>query len=93
LLGGSAETKFSSFELFAARIVSGALGGMAMIQVRPPICHDLLTSTPQPELPHVPSPFLPLAQVHNLWIITFGTLNPICRVFRYFKPPTVFFFG
>ena len=35
---GSAETKFSSFELFAARIVSGALGGTAMIQVRSPIC-------------------------------------------------------
>lgn len=40
LLGSSAETKFSSFELFAARIVSGEypLGGTIMIQVRPPIC-------------------------------------------------------
>ena len=181
LLGSSAETKFSSFELFAARIVSGEyhLGGTIMIQVRPPICpycrqqavphrlkssfsavclplltlqshHDkaaaatrsrpfprsrrrsgrpwtqltadqiasasqarrrparsptrcrssrptaadhMLTSAPQPELLHVPSPFLPLAQVHNLRIITFRTLNPICRVFRHFKPPTVFFFG
>ena len=37
MLGGSAETKFSSFELFAVRIVSGeySLGGTAMISGSP----------------------------------------------------------